>query len=267
MPVPTLFAWNLWISSVSREIPCKVPPVTDRAKLCLEPVLTISRRAGWQVAILLIALGLGCRRELSDAEGVKATYDPKTGRLTELIYDANHNGKPDSVARMDGTRILRIEVDTDESGVPDRWDYYDAERRLTKMGWSRRHDGVEDAWTYRDTNGNVSRIEISTRRNGRSDRVEFYEQGAMVGVEEDQDGDGRIDKWETYAIEPGTKPEDGRYAVTSMAWDSRHRGIPEKRFVYGAGGKVVRVDVADDRGRFETPAPTAYPVAVEATRE
>ncbi len=208
-----------------------------------------------------------CRRELSEAKGVKAVYDQKTGRLTQLSYDANHNGRPDSVAEMDGTRIRRIQVDTDENGVVDRWDYYDEQRRLTKIGWSRKRDGVEDAWTYRDASGEVSRIEIAAKRKGRIDRVEFYAAaGVLARVEEDTNGDGKTDKWETYAIDPGTRPEAGRYAVTSTAYDSRGKGIPERRFIYGAGGKVVRVDIADAQGQFATAAPTGYPAAIPAAQ-
>ena len=37
----------------------------------------------------------------------KATYDPKTGRLTELTYDRNKNGVVDTWTEMDGSRPLR----------------------------------------------------------------------------------------------------------------------------------------------------------------
>ena len=78
-------------------------------------------------------------------ETTKPTYDKATGRLTQLTYDANKNGKVDTWTDMDGTRPQRSRTDLDEDGKIDRWEYYDGTGALTKVGFSRKQDGTPDA--------------------------------------------------------------------------------------------------------------------------
>ncbi len=64
-------------------------------------------------------------------------------------------------------------------------------------------------------------------------RTEHYEKNALVETpEETCNGDGKIDKWETYA----------NGFMTSLAFDTQHRGTPERRFIYGPNG-LARVEV------------------------
>ena len=161
------------------------------------------------------ARGAGCRGK-STQKNIEPVYDPDTGRLLQLRYDSDSNGKVDTVSYMDGTRVLRIEIDKDEDGKVERWEYYDAERKLERIGLSRANDGVEDAWSYMGPDGKVSRVAISTRRDGSISRTEFFQANLPTSAEEDTDGDGAIDKWESY--------EAGRLA--SVAFDPMHRGRP-----------------------------------------
>jgi len=71
-------------------------------------------------------------------------------------------------------------------------------------------------------------------------RTEHYENDVLVRAEDDSDGDGKPDKWETY--------RDGR--LTSVAFDTLHRGSPDRRLIYGADGSArVELDAAGT-GRF-----------------
>ena len=80
-------------------------------------------------------------------------------------------------------------------------------------------------------------------------RSEYYEAGVRVRAEEDTDGDGRIDKWETW--------RDG--ALSTVALDTQGRGRPDRRLVYDAGGSEPRLEVdADGSGQFQ-PAPAKAP--------
>src|SRR3954452_2373824 len=74
------------------------------------------------------------------------TYDKTTGKLTELTYDRNKNGRVDTWTDMDGTRPLRTRIDLDEDGKLDRWEYYDDKGALLRVGFSRKRDGKVDAW-------------------------------------------------------------------------------------------------------------------------
>jgi len=146
---------------------------------------------------------------------------------------------------MDGARFLRIEIDQDGDGRIDRWEYYGTDRKLAKVGFSRAKDGVEDAWSFFNVAGALDRIEISTKRNRAIDRVEHYQNGVLVRAEEDSDGDGRFDKWETYAGE----------RLTSVAFDTTRRGSPDRRLIYSAdGGARLEVD-PDGTGNFAAAAP------------
>ena len=141
-------------------------------------------------------------------------YDPATGKLQLLIAPKDSNG----------------------DGKVDRWDYYGTDRRLQKFGFSLQSDGKEDAWAFIGPDGTTIRIESSPRRNGKIQRIEHFDHDVLTAAEEDTDGDGKIDKWETF--------EGTRLAI--VAFDTKHKGVPDRRLVYGADGSV-RSEV-DPRG-------------------
>jgi hypothetical protein len=176
----------------------------------------------------------GCQGTAAgDKKNITPVYDPDTGRLKQLKYDSDGDGKVDTVSFMDAARVLRIELDKDEDGKVERWEYYGADQKLEKVGFSRSNDGVEDAWSFADGDGKITRIEISTRRDGKVSRTEHYQNEQPSSAEEDTDGDGAIDKWETF--------DGGRLAA--VAFDSSHSGKPDRRLVYAPDGAVkVEVD-------------------------
>lgn len=183
-------------------------------------------------AIVGLASCSGQPGEAPETAGVKATYSKTTGKLELITYDTNKDGKVDAWSRMDGTRLVSMEIDRDFDGVVDRWEYYGAGGNLEKVGYSRAGDGKADAWAYQGPDGQVARIEVSTRRDGAVNRTEFFEAGRLARVEEDSDGDGKPDKWETH--------RDG--ALLSAELDTDHDGRPDRRLTYGpAGVKTERL--------------------------
>ena len=169
------------------------------------------------------------------------TYDNKTGKLTQLTYDRDKNGRIDTWTDMDGTRALRSRIDLDEDGKIDRWEYYDDKGGLAKVGFSRKQNGQPDAWAYSGPDGKVARVEISSTGDEKKiDRWEHYEAGGLVRAEEDTNGDGRADKWETY--------ENG--ILKTAAMDEDKDGIPDRRFTYAGGALVLIESSPDASGRF-----------------
>jgi hypothetical protein len=183
-------------------------------------------RATVGIPVLIVGLtSAGCEAPSRD-DRIEPVYDAATGRLQLLKYDANGDGTIDTWSYMDGARVVRIELDPDQNTIIDRWEYYAPDQTLEKVGTSRAADNTPDSWAFYDAGGTVTRIEISTRRTGTIDRVEYYERGARVRAEEDTNADGRIDKWESY---------DGA-RLASVAFDTRQRGIPDRRVVYAQDG-------------------------------
>lgn len=204
--------------------------------------------------ILVAVLGVGASyfwAEVPTRGTPSLKYDSATGHLKEVAFDSAHNGRNDSVAYMDGTRVERIEIDEDGDGKVDRWEFYDADRRLQRASFSRQHNGVLDATAFYGADGEIQRVEISTAGDGRFNRVEFYQSESLTRVEEDTNGDGRVDKWETYATGPGGSSEP---RIVVAAFDDAFRGSPTRRFVYSPNGTLhVEVD-PDGDGIFEEPA-------------
>jgi hypothetical protein len=159
-------------------------------------------RQGIAAASLLVTAACGGAAQ-PQAGRIAPEYDARTGRLILLKYDANQNGSIDTMGYMDGARVVRIEVDADEDGKVDRWEYYGPD-------------------------GKIERIALSTKSDGMPARTEWYEAEVAVRAEEDTDGDGRVDKWETY--------QDGR--LVSVAFDAAHRGSPDRRIVYSPDGSA-----------------------------
>lgn len=164
------------------------------------------------------------------ADTIRPTYDKATGKLKELTYDANHNGKIDTWTEMDGARPLRSRIDRDENGQIDRWEYYDESGALTKVGYSRRQANVPDAWAFSGPDGQIARVDSSSTADENSiDRREFYADGMIVRSEADTNRDGRMDHWETY--------EAG--ALKTVTMDENGDGRPDRRLTYGAGGVLI----------------------------
>jgi hypothetical protein len=132
------------------------------------------------------------------SQPVTAVYDPASGKLSRLTINSTKDGKPNVSSYMDGSKIVRIEIDDNEDGKIDRWEYYGPDQQLERVGLSRSDDGRQDSWAFRAADGSIERLEISTKRDGTPNRTEVYTKGALTRAEEDTNGDGRIDKWEEY---------------------------------------------------------------------
>ena len=184
----------------------------------------------------------------------KATYDNASGKLTELTYDANKNGRIDTWTEMDGTRPVRSRIDSNEDGRIDRWEYYDGAGTLTKVGFSRKAADTPDAWAYPAASGGIERIDISSAGDpARIDRREFYDAsrtsagsapetpGTLLRVEEDTNGDGRADKWERYA----------GGVVSTVEFDEDHDGRPDRRLSYKESNLVLIETAPDAAGRYQ----------------
>ncbi len=212
----------------------------DRLTSCLLPALAVA-------SIVTSSCSDPERERLKQT--TKATYDQSTGRLKELTYDANKNGRIDTWTDMDGTRPLRARIDRNEDGKLDRWEYYDDKGQLAKVGFSRSDDGKPDAWAFAGQDGRIVRIEISSAKDEtKVDRWERYEPkgagpedvGALLAADEDTNHDGQRDKWETY--------EGG--ALKTAAFDEDHDGRPDRRLTYAAGTLSLIESQPDPSGTY-----------------
>lgn len=172
-------------------------------------------RTGWAAGF--VAAGLLCAVSCSEAPAQAGntpvpTYDPKTGKLTRLEADLNHNGKPDTWTYMDGAVPLRAEQDSNEDGKIDRWEYLDASGKLTKALVA--------------PSGDPNKVT----------RWERYNLGVLELVEEDTNGDGRPDKWEKHLGVP----------ILSAEFDTNFDGAPDRRLTYRLDGAVVKIETEPD---------------------
>jgi hypothetical protein len=171
----------------------------------------------------------------------RPTYDQKTGKLKELTFDQDKNGTIDTWTEMDAARPVLTRMDRNEDGKLDRWEYYNQQGQLEKVGFSRKDDGKADAWAFAGADGKIERIEISSTADvAKIDRWECYDATGLVQAEEDTNADGKPDKWETY--------ESG--AVKSVAFDEDRDGKPNRRLTYQADSLVLIETDPNPLGHF-----------------
>ena len=198
--------------------------------------------AGWAAWIMLLCAAASSCSDRS-ADHPAATYDEATGRLRTLAFDVSKKGKNDAVLYTDGARVRRVELDLNDNGKVERWDFYDEHGKLEKVGLSQRDDGIMDAEAFYTDAGVLTELRISTKRDGHFDRTEFYDHDVLVRSADDTNGDGRPDKWDTYRPDPHPSPGHPPYAITSTAIDETGAGRPTRRFIYGERGTIARVEV------------------------
>ena len=206
--------------------------------------------AGIAVAAALVPLSCSDPDRERLKATTKATYNAQTGRLTELTFDSNKNGKIDTWTEMDGSRPVRSRIDRDEDGRIDRWEYYDAAGQIVKVGFSRKGDVKPDAWAYANQSGRIVRIDVSTAGDENSiDRWETYDAvgpagadgvGALVQVVQDTNGDGKRDKWERY--------QNGQVVAAEFDQDGDER--PDRRLTYRDAELIAIETEPDGRGGY-----------------
>jgi hypothetical protein len=193
-------------------------------------------------ATLALAFATGCSSSPPvENDLIKPVYSKETGRLEQLTADRDHDGKIDTRAYMDGSHLKFIELDRNNDGVPDRWEYYTpgAPTGGAKAG----------AGSAFDSGTLIERAEEANGPDGKVTRREYYTDGRIVRVEEDSDFDGRVDKWEQY--------RNG--ALVRMDLDLQGRGKPDRRLVYGADGSLDHVEIDPTGTGAWAPAPVEPP--------
>ena len=212
--------------------------------------------------LAVLCAGAACTKRPA-GDQPQAYYDPKTRRLDRIVFDLNKNGKNDTVGYMDGTRIRRVELDLDENGRVDRWDFYKPDGSLEKIGLATGVTGVMDSQAFYTGSGQLQRIEISTKRDGRFDRTEFYENNALIRSQDDTNGDGRPDKWDEYVPYPGHQVGEPAYRITSTSFDDTGSGRADRRFIWAPDGTVARVESdPGGTGRWQSRVPVLAQVSI-----
>jgi hypothetical protein len=192
--------------------------------------------SGLRVSVAAFVLGLaaaiGCQRsQPTGTSEVQPTYNRDTGRLERISYDRNRDTRMDAWLVMDGTRVVRAELDENFDGVVDRWEYYGDQ---AVPGPAAPGNGLVPRRT-------LLRAEQATRGDGKINRRESYENGQLSSVEEDTNGDGKTDKWETWS----------GGALKVMALDTKGTGKPDRRLVYPTDGSSPQLEVdRDGSGTF-----------------
>jgi hypothetical protein len=173
----------------------------------------------------------GKRYFLLDRGPYQAFYD-RAGHLQRIEYDSNKDGRPDQIAHHRGEHHARLlEVDEDFDGRIDRWEDYDADGKLVKLGASR-HGRGPDVWIYAGADGQPRRKEYDEDGDGRVDRAEELSAARVTRVELDADHDGRMDRWQQWP--------QGR--LTEEEIDTDGDGRPDRRLRYGKRGEVVALE-------------------------
>ena len=186
----------------------------------------------------------------------QASYDRATGKLTEITYDKNKNGKIDTWTKMDGSRPVSSEIDANEDGKIDRWEEYGPDGKLVKAMWERPKPatardqamkGRPDAAAFVGPDGSVERIEYSEvseldpAKKERVVRREFYSGTRLVRAEEDTLGTGIMDRFENF---------DTAGTMVSVELDETADGKPDRRLTYGATGLVLTEWEPDGKGGY-----------------
>jgi len=187
-----------------------------------------------------------------------ASYDLKTGKLTEITYDQNKNGKIDTWTKMNGSLPLSSRLDTNEDGKLDRWETYGPDGKLTHVDFERAGSvftGQPNASAFIAPDGSIERVEyFELSATGQRDVMlrEFYTPAkVLLRTEEDSDGDGLMDLFQTFT--------DGVLRTSEFDEKKPLDGKPDRRMTYSAEGALVLIETEPNGsgGYFKRTSPGA----------
>ena len=205
------------------------------------------------LGLVVISFSVSCSDPNGDAARVKATtqasYDYQSGKLSEITYDQNKNGRIDTWTKMNGSLAVSSRLDTNEDGKLDRWETYGPDGRLTKVDFERApprdpahpnpvYIGQPNATAFIAADGSIERIEyFELSPAGQRDVLlrEFYNAAkVLTRTEEDSDGDGLMDLFQTFV--------DGVLRTTEFDEKKPLDGKPDRRMTYSPQGVPVLIE-------------------------
>jgi hypothetical protein len=126
----------------------------------------------------LMRLVLACREADLNGDGTKdvVRFYNDEGRPLREESDRDFDGSIDTITVFQNGRVVRTELDENHDGRVDAKIFYDDEGATTR--------------TERDLAGR------STPTEWHPDRWEYFEDGRVVRMGTDVDGDGRVDRWD-----------------------------------------------------------------------
>ena len=173
-------------------------------------------------------------------ERVFGVYAHDSRALVRLDYDYDGNGRIDVRTYMRGSKPMRLEADANGDGFVERWEYYDVNGALLRIGGSTQGDGREDTWMRID--GRQRIVETASLRDRQVDRREVFDGDALLRAETDANRDGRPDRWEEFR---------GGVLVHLLLDDDLRHGRPTRRISYG-GADAARIETdVDGDGTWE----------------
>jgi hypothetical protein len=203
----------------------------------------VSKRLGlvllpWLCACAPVPPGPPVRAYLFEKGTFQAIYGPDS-RVLRLLQDSDGDQRADTVVAYERDGSRRAEFDTNLDGVVDRWEVYDPQNHLSRVGQSRHTPGEADLWEVLDSRGGVRARELDENGDGKIDRVERFDASGLVAVELDTGNDGRIDRWQRW--------ERGRLVTEDLDIDGD--GQPDRRLVYDVSGtpRLVKLTPAEAR--------------------
>jgi hypothetical protein len=135
-----------------------------------------------------------CREADVDGDGRKDVirYYDDNGRSLREEADRNFDGKMDLAVIFQNGKIVRKEVDENNDGKIDTRIFFEKDLPLR---------------AERDLSGK------STPSEWKPDRWEYYENGVMVRMGTDLDGDARVDRWDRNAAAAAKAEEEQKAAA------------------------------------------------------
>jgi hypothetical protein len=138
--------------------------------------------------------------ETVDADGdgrFESEADFTEGTIQQRRVDSTGAGKPDRIEFYRGGELIRVERDSNQDGQFEAWVFYDESGGLARREEDTDADGRVDRWlSFGPDSPEAILVETDTRGDGVPDTWRIANaKGQPQRLEEDRNGDHRVDYW------------------------------------------------------------------------